>query len=321
MKKLVLTLIVGYSLLLAHPLAAQKMSRIGTLVPDDLFVPAVEGFKKKMAELGYVEGRNITYDSFNARGDREALERMAQNLARSQYNVIVTSSTTATVRVAKATEGTNTPVVFLGAGNPLEFVKGYASSGRNISGVSASSIDLVEKRLELLKELVPGVKRVASLNNPQSVNYKKNLLAVREGGKKLGLAIVEINASNREELTRVTTGITRKAVDAIFLPVDATIGGDVEVLATQSMKERLPMISPPAVSLERGVLASYGPDFFALGQQGAVLVDKILKGALPMDLPIEQPVKLKLAISLKTAKEIGLNIPREILLRADKVIE
>ncbi len=299
---------------------AQKVYRIGALVSDDLFVPAVEGFKKKMAELGYTEGKNVKYDFYNAKEDGDNLKKLAQKLVQDNLDLIVTSSTTATVPVAKASAGTNIPVVFLSAANPLEFVKSYASSGNNLTGISTGVLELTAKRLELLKEIAPGVKRIATFHNPKGVNYQAQLTEVREAAKKLGFKLWEINVTDGKEIEQVTATISRKVVDAIFLPPDRAITRDMGVIVQQSIKEKLPLIPPPAV-LNVGGLASYGHDYFALGQQGAILVDKIIKGARPKDLPIEQPLKLNLVINLETARAIGLKVPKEILLRADQVIE
>jgi putative ABC transport system substrate-binding protein len=301
---------------------AQRVYQVGALISDDLFFPAVEGFQKKMAELGYTEGKNINYTLHNAKGNAETLKKLAAKLVQAKPDLIVTSSTTATAPVAKMTSGTDLPVVFLSAGNPLEFVKSYASSGNNLTGISSATLELTAKRLELLKELAPWVKRVASLNNSLGVNYQDNLVAVREAAEKLGFTIIEFNVTSREDLARVTAAVTRKVADAIFLPPDTTITRNIDVVVRHSLKEKLPVIPPsPPSNVERGGLATYAPDYFALGQQGAVLVQKILKRIKPADLPIEQPFKLKLVINLKTAKAIALKIPKEILLRADEVIE
>lgn len=300
---------------------AQKVYRIGALVADDQFVPAFEGFKKKMVEIGYVEGKNIKYDFQNAKGDRDALQKMAQKLAQNKPDLIVTSSTTATVPVAKATKGTDLPVVFLSAGNPLAFVKSYSSSGNNLTGISTSSIDLTGKRMELLKELDPRAKKVISLHHPEGVNYKENLQALEEAAKKLGLTLVHINVSTEQDRRSAISGLNRKMGDAVFIPPDAFVIAAIQEIVQQTIKETLPTIAPTVVDIQRGALATYGADYYALGQQGAVLVDNILKGAKPADLPIEQPFKLKLVINLKTAKAIGLKIAREILIRADEVIE
>ncbi|MBI4487489.1 MAG: ABC transporter substrate-binding protein [Deltaproteobacteria bacterium] len=322
MKKSIPVLMAVWLLWGAGPSEAQRIYRIGALVGNDQFVPAIEGFKKRMAELGYQEGKNIKYDVYNARGERDLIGQMAQKLVRDKPDLIVTSSTTATTPVAKLTEGSGIPVVFLSAGNPLVFVKSYSSSGNNLTGISSSEIDLTEKRMELLKELAPGIKKVISLNNPKSENYEANLKATREAAKKLGLGLAEINVTSREEVLKQAKGLlTRKLGDGIMHPPDAIISAAIREITPEINKEKLPSVAVNIGSVKAGALITYAADFFALGQRGAALVDKILKGTKPSDLPIEQPYKLKLVVNLKTAKTIGLKIPKEILLRADEVIE
>ena len=321
MKRAILILLAVSVLLIPRLSVAQKVYRIGALVADDQFVPAFEGFKHKMAAIGYIEGKNVQYDFHNAKGDRGTLKKLAQKSVQDKPDLIVTSSTTATAPVAKATEGTNLPVVFLSAGNPLAFVKSYASSGNNLTGISTSSIDLTGKRLELLKELDPKVRRLVALHHTPGVSYQENLRAVEEATKKLGLVLVNINISTEEERTSAISGVTRKMGDAVFIPPDAFVIAAMKEIVQQTIKERLPTIAPTVVDIKRGALATYGADYYSLGQQGAVLVDKILRGARPADLPLELPSKLHLVLNLKTAKAIGLKIPRELLLRADEVIE
>ncbi len=322
MKKTVFALIFGFLLCFPNSSGAQKVYRIGALVANDQFVPAFEGFKSRMAELGYSEGKNIKYDFHNAQGDGGTLKKLAQKLIQDKADVIVTSSTTATAPVAKASAGTDIPVVFLSAGNPLEFVKSYASSGNNLTGITTSSIDLTSKRMELLKELAPGIKKVVALYNPRGANYEANLQATREAAQRLGLELVEVQATTSDELIRRAPSLlNRRLGEGIIFPPDATLNTVQKQISSHVNKEKMPSIAANVGNVHDGALATYAADYFALGRQGAVLVDKILKGSKPSDLPIEQPFKLQLVINLKTAKAIGLKIPKEILIRTDEVIE
>jgi putative ABC transport system substrate-binding protein len=305
---------------LSSPADAQKIYRVGALVTADEFLPSFDGFKKKMAEVGYKEGKHVIYELHNAKGDSAALLRLANQLVQDRPDLIVTTSSSSTAPVARATAATAIPVVFLSAGEPLKFVKSYASSGNNLTGISTAVLDLTEKRLELLKELTPWVKRVALISNPLGVTYDDHLIAVRQGCRKLRLYVLEKSASNREQLEKLAPALTRKAADAIILQPDTMLGRNIDIVDDQSVRERLPLIPPPAF-IQSGGVATYGPDNAALGRQGAALVDKILKGARPADLPIEQPAKLDLVINLKTARAIGLKVPKDVLLRADRVLE
>jgi putative ABC transport system substrate-binding protein len=238
-------------------------------------------------------------------------------------DLIVTSSTTATVPVAKLTEATHIPVVFLSAGNPLKLVKSYSSSGNNLTGISSAVMELTEKRLELFKRLSSTIRRVIFLTNRKATNYDEYLAATRGAAQRMGftLAEVEIQATNVEEVSKQSALVTRKSGEALFVPPDIAFVGATESIAQWAVKEKLPSIGPTVQTARRGLLAGYSSDYHSLGQQGAILVDKILRGARPADLPIEQPHKLQLVINLKSAKAIGIKLPKEILLQADELIE
>ena len=304
---------------------AQRVYRVGALVADDQFIPAVDGFKQRMTELGYVEGKNIVYDFQNSKGDQDLLGKLAQTLVQRKPDLIVTSSTTASVPIARLTAGTDLPVVFLSAGDPLRLVKSYASSGNNLTGISSSSIELTAKRLELLKKLAPKIKRVILLVDTAAIgiNHERLTSDAQEAAKNLGLEHEQltIHTKNLDEIKRKIPLIRRSLGDALFVPPVATIVAATEDIARQVIKEKLPNVGPNVETVKRGLLAAYSSNYHSLGQQGAVLVDKILKGAKPADLPIEQPFKLHLRLNLKTARAIGLDIPKEILLQADEIIK
>ena len=321
MKRTILILSVWFLFCPARA-QADKIYRVSALVADDLFVPAFEGFKKKMAEIGYIEGKNIRYDFNNAKGNREILAKMAKKIVESKPDVIVTSSTTATLPVAKLTEGTDLPVVFLSSANPLALVKSYASSGNNLTGISDSTLDTIGKQMELLKELLPGAKRVISLAVSTETNYEVIRRHTQEAAKKFGLTVVEIRADRAEEIkSKLAALIERRAGDAVFSSLNLSVLAMMEEIVQQATQGRIPVIGTGVEMVQRGALATYTSDFFALGMQGAGLVDKILKGARPSDLPIDQPSKLKLIINVKAAKLIGVKIPKSILIRADELLE
>jgi putative ABC transport system substrate-binding protein len=225
------------------------------------------------------------------------------------------------VVAAKATEGTQIPVLFLSSGNPQALVKSFASSGTNLAGISSASLELMGRRLELLKELAPRSKRIALPLDTKNVNYKANLSETREAAQKLNLSVVELPVTSVEDLRKTAVAIHRKSYDAIFSSADSVITEGIDALVRQAIKEKLPLMTSLLVNVQRGCLATYAADYNALGKQGAVLAHKILKGAKPADLPIELPHKVNLVLNLTTAKSIGLSIPKEIILRADVVFE
>ena len=174
-----------------------------------------------------------------------------------------------------------------------------------------------------MKEIAPTTKRIILLSNPMGENYQAYLRVAREAAKRLGLELagLEIRAASGEEVKEKLPLITRKLGDAVLVPPDVAFVAVAGDMAQQAIRERLPVVGPNVQTVRGGYLAGYSSDYYSLGQQGAMLVDKILKGARPTDLPIELPSKLTLVINLKTAKAIGLKVPKELLLRADEVIE
>jgi putative ABC transport system substrate-binding protein len=318
MLALVIAVIVVLS---AGPVDAQKMLTVGSLNTADQFLDAFEGFKVRMAELGYREGRNVRYEYHNSKGSAEALNAAAEKLVRDRVDMIVTTATTGTVAAAKATAGTAIPVVFLSAGNPEKLVRSYATSASNLAGISSASLELTGKRFELLKDLAPRTKRIAMPLDPKGVNYQAIVTEAREAAEKLGLILREIPARTVSEIAGAVAVIDRKNYDAIFSPADTLISEGIEVVVQQAIKEKMPSITSLLGNVKRGCLATYAADYPALGRQGAMLADKIFKGSKPADLPIELPNKINLALNLKTAKAIGLKLSKEMFLRADEVFE
>jgi putative ABC transport system substrate-binding protein len=301
--------------------AAQKVYSVGSLNTADQFITAFEGFRGRMAELGYRESHNIRYQYYNSRGDTELLTTLAQKLAQDKVDLIVTSSTSATVAAAKATAKSRIPVLFVSAGNAEMLVKSYAGSGSNLAGISSASMELVEKRFELLKELAPAAKRVAVPQDPRGINYKANISETRAAAVRLGLKLTEINVTSVEDIERLAPGINRSMADAIFTPPESLLTEGIDLIVKQAIKEKLPLITSLLVNVQRGCLATYAANYRSLGKQGAALADKILRGVHPGGLPIEMPDKVNLVMNLKTAKAIDLKIPKELLLRADQVFE
>jgi len=300
---------------------AQKSYFIGSLNTADQFSNAFEGFKNRMVELGYKEGRNIRYAYHNSKGNSEALRAMAQQLVEDKVDMIVTTSTSGTVAAVKATVGSRIPVVFLSAGNPQKLIKNYSTSGNNLAGISSASVELTAKRFELLRELYPRAKRIAMPIDPKGVNYQAITAEIQESTPRLGYIVSEVHVHSVAEIANAAHSITSKNFDAIFHPADTLITEGLDSLVKQGIKEKLPSVTSLLVNVKRGFLLTYASDYAALGRQGAVLADKILKGAKPADLPVELPDKILLALNLTTAKAIGLKIPREILLRADETFE
>ncbi len=288
--------------------------------------PALSGhhaqtFAQGLRELGYAEGQNIAIEYRWAEGKLESLPGFVADLIRLKVDVIVSSATPA-IRIAK--EQTNTvPIVMAGVTDPVGngFVASLSRPGGNITGLTHVAPDLTGKRLELLKEVVPRLSRVAVLWNPkqpgQAVAYKESQVAAQT----LKLTLISMEARNREELERVLSGTAKKQAEAIFELPDPVIFLNRELIAQFAAKHRLPAMYSFREYVDAGGLMSYGTSFPGLFHRAATYVDKILKGAKPADLPVEQPTKFELIINLKAARQIGLTIPSTVLARADKVIK
>ena len=279
-----------------------------------------QAFAQGLRELGYVEGQNIAIEHRWAEGKLDSLPGFVADLIRLKVDVIISSATPA-IRIAKE-QTSSVPIVMAGVTDPVGngFVHSLARPGGNITGLTHVAPDLTGKRLELLKEVVPRLGRVAVLWNPkqpgQAVAYKESQIAAQT----LKLTLSSLEARNREEIERVLSGMGKDGAEAIFELPDPVIFLHRELITQFAARHRLPAMYSFREYVEAGGLMSYGTSFPGLFHRAATYVDKILKGAKPADLPVEQPTKFELIVNLKAAKQIGLTIPPNVLARADKVI-
>ncbi len=315
---LALTLLVPPLAVEAQP--AGKAARIGILSSADS--PGWEAFRQGMRELGYVEGRNVAVESRWSGGKTEQLPDLAAELVRLKVDVIVVSAPQPTAAVKAAT--TTIPVVFVAVADPVRvgIVSSLARPGGNITGFATLVPEgFIAKNLELLKEVVPRASRVAVLVNPANemhrVSYPQSAAAA--DALKLRLQIVE--ARGPDELESAFEAATRGRAEAIHVYGDPITFIHRARIAELAATSRLPAMYLWRDSVEAGGLMSYGPNLPNLFRRAAGYVDKILKGAKPADLPVQQPTTFELVINMKTAKGLGLAIPPSVLLRADRVIE
>ena len=283
--------------------------------------PFFDAFRDGMRALGYVEGRNVVIDARWGEGSNERLEQLASELVASNPQLIVTQGGPATYPVMHA--GAKMPVVFSFSGDPVEgkVVDSFAHPGRNLTGVSFLSLDLVGKRMELLKETIPSLKRVAILANPQHPGEQSELRASQSAAKQLGLRLEYFELPVSAKLEEMLPAIAKSRSDAMVVFPDAYMMRLGQRIAGFAIKNRTPAISGWAQFAEDGNLMTYGPNLRDSYRRLAYYVDRILKGAKPSDLPVELPKKFELVVNLKTAKQIGLTIPQSVLFRADKVIK
>jgi putative ABC transport system substrate-binding protein len=299
---------------------AKKVQRIGFLGSGTLgqFV----AFRQGLRDLGYVDGKNITIEYPKPEGNFSRAPARAAELLRLKVDVIVTSGATDTRAAKEAT--TTIPIVFLQDPDPIGngLVTSLARPGGNITGLSSLGADLSGKRLELLKEVLPKLSRVAVLGNSANAGNGIQLRETERAAGTLGLQLQYVDVLNAKDIEAAFREASKERAGAVFVLGFPGPLGERTLLAQHAVKTRLPAIYPQINYVEdAGGLMSYGTSFADLGRRAATYVDKILKGAKPADLPVERPTKFELIMNLKAAKQIGLTIPQNVLARADKVIK
>ena len=322
------TFIAGMAAAIASaPIAAQetpagKRYRIGFLWDSpDVFPDALEAFRRKLRELGYVEGRNITIEYRWAEGKPARMRELADELVRLKVDVIIAPSSIYTDAAKRATA--KIPIVFMSHADPLGsgHISALGRPGGNITGLSLMMTETNVKGLQIFKEAIPGLARIAVIWDPATPSHAPGLKAVEAAGPSLGLAVQSVAVRSATEYASAFTAIVRERSNGVLVLSTPFFIADAKRLAELAATHKLPTLFGPKHHVTVGGLMSYSPDRADLWRRGAVYVDKILKGANPADLPVEQPTKFELAINLKTAKALGVKIPSSVLLRADEVIE
>jgi putative tryptophan/tyrosine transport system substrate-binding protein len=310
----------------AWPLGARaqqigKTYRIGWLQPSPVPDPWLRGFRQGLHDFNYVEGRNLIVEYRWGDGNFDRLPEMAAELVRGKPDVIVSINTAALLALQNAT--TTIPIVMLATADPVTagLVSSLQRPGANITGMSVMAPELSQKRLELLKEVVPKLARVAVLSNPDNPAAVRALDETQRAARILGLSVRSVDISDPGQLDVALSIISRDPPDAVVLLVDAMIHSQRTQIAAFALTHRLPSISPFREFAEAGGLLVYGPDSPDLLRRAVGVIDKILRGAKPADLPVQQPTKFEMVINLKTAKALGLTVPPTLLIRADEVIE
>ncbi len=302
---------------------AAKTPRIGMLLANSVSASAarVQAMQQGLRELGYVEGKNISIEYRYADGKLEPLAELVAELVRLKVDVIVVDSSTAIDVAKKATK--TIAVVFAGAIDPVGEgqVASLAHPGGNVTGLSVFAPELNGKRLELLKEAFPKVKRVGRLAWARPTRQEQRFKEDELAAKGLGLQLQSILVKDADDLEKGFAAAKNAGVHALIFPPSPFLNTNLARFIDLTAKVRLPAIYPGMVHVEAGGLMGYGPDRDDNFRRAAVYVDKILKGAKPADLPIQQPMKFEFGINLKAAKQIGVTIPPDLLARADKVIK
>jgi putative tryptophan/tyrosine transport system substrate-binding protein len=300
-----------------------KVWRVGYLSPTTVSVNSqyTAAFLKGMRELGYVEGKNLIIEWRSAEGELERLPGLATELAELKVDVIVAVASPAIGAAQKAT--TTIPIVMAITGDPVGsgFVKSLARPGGNITGLSNMGGDTGPKLFELLLSVVPKLSRVVVLVTPTSTTYRAISESVQTAAQKAGVKTLMAEASTPQEIEYAFSMMVQEKADAVIVGSSSFLTQQRRQIAELALKYRIPSMFAIRLNVEAGGLISYGQNIADDFRRSATYVDKILKGAKPGDLPVEQPVSFELVVNLKTAKALGLTIPQTILLRADEVIE
>ncbi len=308
---------------IAEAQQAKKIPRIGFLgvVSASAAARRIEAFRQGLRELGYVEGKNIVIEYRHAEGKLERLPALATELVRLKVDIIITRGPPATRSAKEAT--VTIPIVMAFDSDPVAsgFVASLARPGGNITGLSSLSPEISGKQLELLKEIIPRLSRVAVLGTSTIPGNAQMLRETELAAGAFGVQLQYLDVQTPKEIETAFRAATKGRADAILLLNSPVLLAERTQVVDLAAKSRLPAIYPQSEYVEDGGLMIYGASITDLFRRAATYVDKILKGAKPADLPVEQPTKFELIISLKAAKQIGLTIPPNVLARADKVIK
>ncbi len=304
--------------------AARKVWRVGylSMASPDADRQWVAAFRQGLKDLGYAEGKDLILEQRHAFNQAARVPDLAASLARRQVDVVVVYGSPA-IAALQQSEST-IPIVMTVHADPVGsgVVKSLARPGGNITGFTDGHADLAPKRLEILKEVVPAVSRVAAMFNPTTAHAARQWKLVERAAPRLGVKLVPVEIRGADEIERAFDAIVKQRADAVFMIPDPTWWvGQVPRMADLAIKHRLPAIGTVRKFADHGLLVAYGTNFVELWRRSAAYVDKILKGAKPADLPIEHPTKFDLVINLRTAGALGITVPRAVVLRADHVIE
>ena len=325
MRRRELMLLLGGALTAPLRARAQQAGKVYRIVfmgdGPAVYPDAIEALRQGLRDLGYVEGRNIAFEYRWAEGKPERMRELAEELVRLKVDVIVVPGSIYTEAVKRATS--TIPIVFLGHADPV--ATGHATSlarpGGNITGISIMLTEASVKGLELLKQAVSGLARIAVIFDPATPSHGPVLKGVEAAGPLLGLQVQPVAVRSAAEFDSAFLAIVQGGADAVLVLTTPLFVAGARPLAELALRHKLPSVFTPKENVEAGGLISYSPNRADYYRRGAIYVDKILKGANPADLPVQQPTRFQLVVNLKTAKALGLTIPESFLSRVDEVIE
>ena len=310
---------------LAAPFAVEaqqaRVYRVGVILQGGSYYEAIDGLRDGLRDLGLQEGKQFVLHVRDGKGDLKVVEAAARNLEQEKVDLIYALATSVTVAVKRATK--NVPIVFYVGSDPVAFglVESFRKPGGRLTGIHSQFTDLTAKRLELLKEMVPRLRRVVTFYNPDNPSAQQSMKLARDAVRQLKVELVERPVASVEELRAGLRALQAGAADAYCSVSDAMVNSQAELIIDTARAKRLPTMFQDPGLVAKGALADYGVSYYTIGRLSAQHVQRILQGADPGDLPVHQVDRLHFVINLKTAKALGLTIPQSVLFRADKVIE
>ncbi len=295
--------------------------RVAVLLQGGAYLPAVEGLRDGLKQLGLEDGKQIVLRVRDARGDLKSLEAAAKSFEDEHVDLMYTVATSVTLAAKRATK--RVPIVFYVGTDPVAvgLIDSYGKPGGRFTGVHSGFTDLTGKRLEILKDIMPKLRRVATFYDPANPAAQRSIKIARDAGRRLKVALVERPVTSVDDLRASLRALKPSDADALFDVSDAMVHSQLDLMIEVAKAKGLPAMLQEETGVAKGGLASYGVNFYAIGQLGAKQVQRILQGASPGDLPVEQLDRLKLVINMKTARSLGLTVPAAVLARADQVIE
>jgi putative tryptophan/tyrosine transport system substrate-binding protein len=311
--------------LFAVPLAVEAQQahvyRVGVVFQGGAQSPTIDGLRDGLRELGLEEGKQFLLHVRDAKGDLKSVEAAARSLEAEKVDLIFAMGTSVTLAAKRATK--RVPIVFYAGSDPVSFglVESFRKPGGRLTGIHRQSTDLTAKRLELLKEMIPRLRRVVTFYSPDNPIAQQSVKIARDAARQLKLELVERPVASVGELRAGLRALRPGEADAFFYTSDAMVTSQTELIVEMAKAKRLPTMSQNTDSVAKGALAAYGESFYTVGRLSSKLVQRVLLGANPGDLPVEQLDRVHFAINLKTAKALGLTIPQSVLARADEVIE
>jgi putative ABC transport system substrate-binding protein len=316
-----LTLVILMAPYAADAQRPAAVYRVGVIHPGGPFQRVVEGTQDGLKELGLEEGKQFVLDIRDTKGDLKAVEQAAKSLERGKVNLIYAMTTSVALAVKRATS--QTPIVFYAGTDPVAagLVASLAKPGGRLTGVHTLVTDLTGKRLEILKEILPKLRRAVTLYNPRNQIAQDAAKLGREAARQLGVQLIERHVTSVEELRLGLQALKPGEVDAYFFTSDLMVASQAQLIIDTAKTKKLPTMFQEESFVVKGALASYGLSFREAGRMSARYVQRILAGTNPRDLPVENFHKIQFVLNLRTARELGVSIPPAIVVRADKVIQ